>query len=425
MTRFMDLSDYYLLALRLWALFLTFASLYAVARAWRIGAGALQRAAVCLVLGTSYLLTQLLINSYGERTLIEGALVWPLGALMLAVTGVLAWQEGALTHRERTRIGPMSIKKAADALPTGLCFYGEDGQVRLLNAVMLDMATRLLGRYPRNGEAFWRDLLAAASAEGERPVVRLPDARVFQLSRRPVTVEGRRLWEITAADVTALDRANAQLRERNLRLEAVNARMRRYGQALTDMIRDQELLAARVAMHDEVGQVLLATRYCLEHPDRMDANGVLAMWEHLSGILLRNAEADEDVASDLFLNLIDVARSIGVRVEVDGELPASEPAYTLLAKGLHTCITNVRKHAEGDWLGLRVREADGLVTAVYTNNGRPPRGRVRETGGLRSLRELVEGAGGTMEVESVGAFRLTLRVPQDEATAVPYGAAAP
>ena len=47
---------------------------------------------------------------------------------------------------------------------------------------------------------------------------------------------------------------------------------------------------------------------------------------------------------------------------------------------------------------------------VLTNNGRRPAGPLRESGGLRSLRTLVEGNGGSMQTEWQPAFRLTIRI---------------
>jgi signal transduction histidine kinase len=45
---------------------------------------------------------------------------------------------------------------------------------------------------------------------------------------------------------------------------------------------------------------------------------------------------------------------------------------------------------------------------VITNNGKPPKGEIAESGGLLSLRLSVEEAGGTMTVQSQPEFKLTI-----------------
>ncbi len=46
---------------------------------------------------------------------------------------------------------------------------------------------------------------------------------------------------------------------------------------------------------------------------------------------------------------------------------------------------------------------------TITNNGKPPKSPIAESGGLLSLRRGVEEAGGQMIVQSLPAFSLTLR----------------
>jgi signal transduction histidine kinase len=47
---------------------------------------------------------------------------------------------------------------------------------------------------------------------------------------------------------------------------------------------------------------------------------------------------------------------------------------------------------------------------VITNNGKPPKGEIAESGGLLSLRRSAEEAGGTMTVQSQPEFKLTIQL---------------
>ena len=69
------------------------------------------------------------------------------------------------------------------------------------------------------------------------------------------------------------------------------------------------------------------------------------------------------------------------------------------------------KHAEADRLTVHLEETENSLVIRMTNNGKPPKEPVKESGGLLSLRRKAEEAGGEMTVESAPAFRLTLRIP--------------
>ena len=407
-----DLPLAALAVLRLLALLMEFSMLHAAIRARMMRAAAPGMALCCALLAASHFMAQMLFVGGGSARML-GAPAWSVMLALAAVAAGTLAAENWLFRWGRRHLSPMSVKTAADALPTGLCCYNEEGLIRMMNETMAALSTDLTGRIPSDGAAFWREICARFPRQDGQvvPVVRLNNGEVYQFLHRQIVAGREALTEISAANVTALYLANEKLQENNLRLEEINRRMQDYSREMAEVVRDREILAARMVMHDEVGQILLTTRYCVEHPEAMDAGSVLTMWEHLAALLLRDAEADEDVESGLYGNLIDVAKSIGVRVEIDGELPRSEPAYTLIARGLHTCITNVRKHADGDRLSLRVRREASWTEAVFTNDGKPPQADIQETGGLGALRQLVEQAGGRMTVTSRPAFSLTLRVP--------------
>ena len=71
-------------------------------------------------------------------------------------------------------------------------------------------------------------------------------------------------------------------------------------------------------------------------------------------------------------------------------------------------MTNTAKHAQGDRLDVVVERKETLLTAQFTNNGKIPKGTIREGGGLKNLRNIVEGAGGGLKIESAPRFLLRI-----------------
>ncbi len=411
---FSEMSILSLTLLRFYCLILEYLYIHVVGRSLQLKIRKHALVIVFFLCGLWHLLFELLFTSSDTSpdTRIEQRQAVPFLLAVVVMTAILLFLEWRLVVYKRIHVGEMSVKTVADVLPAGLCCYDKDGRIYMLNEKMMDISMQISGEIPTDGVLFWDEIINSTRNVDygplDVPVLRLDDGKVCQFHKRQILAGNREMEEITAADVTNLYAAGEQLKQQNEKQEEINRRLRQYGLNQAEVIRTREILGAKMAMHDEVGQVLLATRYAVDHPGEIDTGGILQMWEHLTAVLLREAQVDEDAASDVFENLIDVAKSIGIKIEIEGEIPKTEPAYTLTARGLHTCITNVRKHTDGDRIFLSIKKENGQVTVCFTNNGKPPADTIQETGGLLSLRELVESAGGKMEIESRPFFRLKL-----------------
>ena len=184
--------------------------------------------------------------------------------------------------------------------------------------------------------------------------------------------------------------------------------MREAADLSAEMFVKQEEATARTALHNELGQVLLMGRHYIDHPGSTDPAMVALMTKQMNGFLLGESRAPESETEDDLGLAVDLAGSIGVTVEYQGEAPKEPPVRSLLAAAIRECAVNSVKHAEGDRLFVRISESGEGVRITVTNNGKPPKEPIAESGGLLSLRRSVEAAGGQMLVESLPAFSLTL-----------------
>lgn len=190
--------------------------------------------------------------------------------------------------------------------------------------------------------------------------------------------------------------------------------------------------AARSALRNELGQVLLMGRHYIEHPESTDRAMVALMTRQMNRFLLGESETTRPPEEDALRQAIRLAESIGVTVALSGEAPQEASLRALLAQAIRECAANTVKHAEGDRIevalgesgqGLPRRGADPSchpernaaepkeLLITITNNGKPPKGEIAESGGLLSLRRSVETAGGRMRVQSQPCFRLELALP--------------
>lgn len=344
-------------------------------------------------------------------------LAWPCGIYVWGtiLCGACAAAESvALVRWKRGHVTPSSIKAALDDLPKGLCFSDKRGTCILCNARMHGLSRALCGHEVRSAEELWHQARRASNeCVGENEfVLRLANKSVWLLCREHVEVAGHQYVQISDTDVTEVHRLTNELREHNARLRKHRERMRSYGMHVREVERAREVLEAKASVHDKMGYVLLSTKYCLAHEDSYNRQDLVLLWkETLNDLVLTTR--DDALGQEAYDELMDVARSLGVDVRLEGDLPSGGPAMALMARALRECITNVAKHAPGGELVVCVLD-DGraftLTSRGASSTGEVPEEReVREGGGLGTLRRMAEDAGWAMRVTDGPEFQVELR----------------
>jgi signal transduction histidine kinase len=139
---------------------------------------------------------------------------------------------------------------------------------------------------------------------------------------------------------------------------------------------------------------------------------VYAATTQMNRFLLGEAEEPYEGEEDVFSQAVSMANSIGVKVDIKGNEPQAESARKILAQAVTECAANTVKHAEGDLVTVTILDEDEEVIIRIINNGKPPKGVIRESGGLLSLRRNVEAAGGAMKIEYEPDFVLELKLQE-------------
>ena len=316
---------------------------------------------------------------------------------LLAVPLVYAARE---TRRYRdSHLTPDSLKETMDLLPVGVAFAEADGTVVFRNLVMDQLSLSLTG-------ALLTDLPRFRAAAGEEPLAL--NGRVWQLDFHDFKVKP--LTQLTATDITEQAAILAGLEANNKKLKDIRLRLEIYNRQADRIIIAQELLTARMTVHDELGHILLESRHYLNDPAALDAALLLKSLKNTNTYLLREYEQD-DTARDALADAIDMAETIGVEVTIAGGIPQEEPGRGLLAAAIQECAANAVKHAGGSALTVRIRKEENGTRFSLESDGRPPSGPIQEAGGLLSLRALTESKGGRMVIESAPAFRLVIFLP--------------
>lgn len=343
---------------------------------------------------------------------------WVLIPVMLGLPVVTALLWRMILRDRQNHIAPTSVKEAVDKLPVGLCCYLPGGRIVLANTAMERLCQTVTGKPLYSGEVLQRALTeqppvpgCRLADAGDTKVLLLPDGEARALSFQQISWEGETLTAILAPEVTEAWGMTKALEERKEALSALNRRLAGYNREIVDLTIQSEILAARVRLHDTLGENLLTMRQILHRG--VEETDLEKLRQRMLRSISFLKDDRENQAEDEFSVLLHSADDLGVRIETEGSPPEDEALRKVVATGLHECLTNLLRHAHGDLLRVALRwQSEGLIV-IYSGNGDPPKGPIRETGGLRILRTMTEQLGGTMELSADPTLRVTLTFPKE------------
>ena len=328
----------------------------------------------------------------------------PWTAAALSLTALSLFASFTLWHKSRRQLSPISVKESCDHLPSALCFAWENGLPCLKNLKMDELSHLITGEALLNANDFWKTV-------EPQPIVTLENGQTWSFERVRMEMNRKIVYQITGTNITEEARLRRELEEDNLRLKAMNRRLRQYGQDVQEATREKEILRAKTRVHDEIGYALLQTRQFLSGTQG-DAESVCAAWRQNVRLLL-GKYADEQ-HFDAFAQLARAARAIGVTIARRGAFPAENTeSAQFVETAAHECLTNLVRHAGGTRLEIIGEKTASGWRVRYLNDGSTPSGPIVEGSGLSALRTQTEAAGGKMNIEYAPRFELTLALPEE------------
>lgn len=306
-------------------------------------------------------------------------------------------------------VTPDSIQQAIDALPDGISISSKDGIVRLSNLKINTLSRALTGKVLTNAELFWDAVIKNGKEQGGSFLVDLPDNEVWLFTKEDLRIDDADYDQITSMNVTERYKIIRELEEKHGHLQDIRRRMKEVSDLSGDMFIAQEEADARAALHNQLGQVLLMGRYYINHQDITDPKMVYAATRQMNQFLLGEAKEPYQGEEDSIIQAVSMAGSIGIKVIMNGPAPENNDVRKILSKAITECAANTIKHAEGNTITVNMSADNGRTLISITNNGKPPKGEITESGGLLSLRRDVENLGGSVQIESEPEFNLIMR----------------
>lgn len=110
---------------------------------------------------------------------------------------------------------------------------------------------------------------------------------------------------------------------------------------------------------------------------------------------------------------METARDVGVNITVSGDAFQDESVEEMITLLSSEILTNAVKHSKAQNMYIDVKYKMNKYTVIFTNDGIQPTYPITERGGLSNMRKKIERIGGTIKVESIPIFKITIKIPTD------------
>lgn len=324
---------------------------------------------------------------------------WLLVSVILAVGTALLLAYNI--RYERNYITPNSIKTFLDRIPCGVCCWQDNGRVLFSNICMNRLCYLLTDGPLRNGNQF-----AEAVSEGILSI----DGKMWRFACRDIVLGNERLHEMIASDVTTEYAKTQALEQDKAELSGLKHDLEEYNLGIDETIRRQEILQAKVNIHDEMNRLMLSTM-AAEGDDPTTLDKIFALWEQNALLLCMQAEQTED--KQTMRRVEELAEALKIALVWQEPLPTSlgQEARALFFSAAQEAIANAAKHAKAKALRISFTSSREGTCCTFANDGEMPTEEVRFTGGLANLSRLAAKEGATVAVTVGEAFVLTLTLP--------------
>lgn len=343
-----------------------------------------------------------LIQKIGEvvsivYTLCEIAWYWWFICL-LVFTGLTGLFLAYNIRCEKLYITPGSIKIFLDKVPCGVCCWKDNGRVLFTNICMNDLCVDITGVPLLNGNQF-RDSIQ----DGIMTV----NGKMWRFSQKDTMLGSESIHEMIASDITTEYAKTQALTKDKAELDRINKELREYALSIDDAVRHQEILQAKVNIHDEMNRLMLSTM-AAESDDIEGLDKILSLWSQ--NALLLCMEADETTDVKAIIRIKELAKALKIQLEMQDNIidELKEEERSIFYSAAQEAIANASKHAKASKMVINKVNTEKGIRCDFINNGTVPQGIVLFTGGLKNLERLASKIGAEVEVNSDNEFILSL-----------------
>jgi len=300
---------------------------------------------------------------------------------------------------DRTYITSGTIKTYLDRIPCGICCWRGNGRVLFSNICMNELCVAVTKGALLNGNQFHD-----AVKDGIKSV----DGKVWRFSSREITVDGETLYEMIASDLTAEYSKTQALERDKAELSRLNSELREYYMSIDESVKRQEILQAKMNIHDEMNRLMLST-VAADSDDSQALDRIFSLWEQ--NALLLCMETDGNVYVQQTDALDSLAKALGTELFWNGNLPdiLDKKQKELFFFTAQEALINAVKHAQAKRFEISFEKDGTSLVCRFSNDGKLPEGEVHFEGGLANIRRLAEKQNASVYTEIGEKFTLVLK----------------
>ncbi len=307
------------------------------------------------------------------------------------------------------------IKESFDNLPTGIIYAKSNGVIMLANTLMYDLYYQLSNSTLQSAHAFWHSLTVAHPhirliEADETPTLQFANDKVFRFSKRTIKISGKHVIQIEAVDISELHHLKQTQLSKREKLIALRQKMFETSSNLEKVTRQEEMLDAKLKIHNSMGMGLASVRRYLE-TGKGDLDRALIIWRR-SIELLVNSDSYEN--TDLYESFQQAAQSIGVTLNIVGKWPKNNPRAekTIIAVG-RECLINAYLHGAAKQMYIEIAKTKSDYKIAFSNDGKAPSEPIQRGGGFMSIEKTLDEVSGSFEVIEAPQFTVTTTFPID------------
>lgn len=343
--------------------------------------------------------------------------MWLLWCVALASNTLLICEIVIWFRKRGKNLSRSSVKQAIDTLPSAICYFAPSGTVKLCNLQMHRLFRSLAQSDMQTFDELQQALENCDRKSGiiklsdVKQVYLFPNGKVWRYFQTKVTAsDGVEYTEVIFSDVTEFYEKNLKLKEQTKQLEKISHELKVLSDNVSTMTKEKELLAVKTRLHDQMSEGIIAIRQILQQKQMTEEteDAVRLFQKAVSTIKNDNEYPLERGELAEFMRDAD---TIGVQVELNGELPEQPELYRAFIIAMRECLTNSVRHADATMLIIDILKGDNAFSIRIKNNGKPPKHNVTPKGGLLNLYSHVTSLEGTMEIRTTPNFELTVTVP--------------
>lgn len=318
----------------------------------------------------------------------------------------------------RKRFSINVVRDSIENLPTGLAYYDESGFLYLSNRIMHRLSVELTQKDLQNGLELQNDVGSLQSGDmcvikSEEPAFALSDSRIWQFSKANIEIEGRAYTELRADDITEIYHLSDEIRGINESLRSEKIRLAEHMKNIGRYISEEETLRVKMAVHDDFGELIARTVRAYERrANEEEKTELITAWSKLSQKMNSILTIDKR-GRDSLEKVLTFAKELGCKIEIIGMLPDESIEREIILSATFESLKNAVYHAKAEEVIVTItNEHSKIITTIYNEDRTNPQS-ITEGGGLATLREKVEKAGGTMEIICKKGVTICIKLCKD------------